>query len=62
MTAGKATMGREVGKRMRERLTAKVSGGEAVRLTELLADNFSPSSFDAVKNISLHFSRQAGDR
>ena len=26
MTAGKATMGREVGKRMRERLTAKVSG------------------------------------
>ena len=26
-------MGREVGKRMRERLTAKVSGGEAVRLT-----------------------------
>ena len=26
MTAGKATMGREVGKRMRERLTNKVSG------------------------------------
>ena len=61
MTAGKATMGREVGKRMRERLTFELSGGAVVRLERFVSVTSVHAVFDVESSAHLHNHQVSAD-